>query len=196
MPRSKNKSEGTPCIGSEWVNETHTGKGKDFHEGSSFFACLLNEDLDSRYGVYCRHCQSPAHIPSAHTVPRYSNHFLLQAPEKCYLRAFSGCRSLAQAHLNRQARRAGSHLLEQPSTNDQWELVFNNLCFLVLWVGHLCSLPSHTGPSVSGSQTPGAVTCSLTYPALVGFPSVLLSYSPTSSPGITPNSNPCVHVSF
>ena len=108
---------------------SHAGKGKYFPDRSSFFPCLLNEDLNSRSGVYGRHCQSPAHIPSTHTVPKYINHFLLQAPEKCTWRNLSSYRSLTQTYLDRQDTSARSLLPEQSSTNDQWELVLKNLCF-------------------------------------------------------------------
>lgn len=104
-------------------------KGKCFHDHSSFFPCLLNEDLNSRSGVYGRHCQSPAHIPSTHTVPKYVNYFPLQAPEKCTQRTLPSYRSLTRTHLDRQDTSARSCLPEQLSTDDQWELVVQNPCF-------------------------------------------------------------------
>lgn len=139
-----NRKEYTPLGQTKLMNPTQ-GKAKHFHEGSIFFPCLLNEDLDSSHGVHCRHGQSPAPIPSAHTIPRYASHFLRGAPEKCSQRSFSGCWSLAQTHLDREVavQEAISRSNPQPMTDGSWCLKIH---FLALWVGYLCSGPSHTGP--------------------------------------------------
>lgn len=145
MPRSKNKPEATQSIESGWIKESHTGKGKALSWGQLVLS-LLDEDLNSRYDVYCRHCQSPAQFLEYAPFPD------MPTTSYCkHLRSFAWGLCLAAGVLLRPIWTDRLEVQEDifwsnPQFNGPWELMFKYPCFLAPQVGHLCSISSHRGP--------------------------------------------------